>query len=132
MTQMHFCQNLVAAGLAHSVYREGGNAELAQVCKQIDFTKDFMWLLGVWKQIPSAISKPVNPLECPPLPPGEHVAQFKGIYAWLVADLELGSDPSASDLGLFHSLELLSKTIWTFCMIYRATAHPEYFFIWKR
>lgn len=55
---MHFCQNLIGADLARSINGEGGEKELPQVCKQIDFTKDFTWPSGIWKQIPLVLFTP--------------------------------------------------------------------------
>lgn len=46
---MHFGQNPVAADLAYSIYGEGGKRALAHVLKQTDFTKDYIWPLGIWK-----------------------------------------------------------------------------------
>ena len=105
--------NSGAADLAHSVYGEVGKRELAQVLRQMAFTKDCTWPWGCGI-IPSAPCMPGSPWESPPFPLREHVAQFEDSCTQCVAMQDLGQDSSASVQCFPHLFRLFAKALWTF------------------
>lgn len=73
---MHFCQNSVAADLAHSIYGEAKKRELLQILKQLSFTQDYIRPLGRGNRFPSTIYA-CGPLERPPVHPGNMWPRLK-------------------------------------------------------
>lgn len=85
---------------------------MPQVCKQIDVYRRLHLAIRHLEINSLSTVYAWNPLESPPTPPGEDVAQFEDICPQLVTELDLGSDTSTSILVLFFcSYMLFPKTV---------------------
>lgn len=106
-----FCKNSLAADLTHSIYGEGGTGEFAQVLKQLDFTKDYLWPSGCETESLSTACEPLGNSSSPP-------RGTRGPVCW--------------QWHFPHLSVLFPKALWTFKVIHRTISRPENLVLWKK